>query len=106
MLTAERPLEKFVSHQKAVATFTALVAAATKISTDAIKSVNMGRLEAIFEIGFARGKLFVVKLPDIGAGSRVRWAPNYEFHSDELIDVTKIPPSDVLDLIFHPTSPS
>ncbi|MBV8244832.1 MAG: hypothetical protein JOZ38_02820 [Candidatus Eremiobacteraeota bacterium] len=101
MATLDIAAEKFVSHQRAVAAFTALIAAATKLNGDAVRSVNLGRLDAIVEVGFTRGKLFVLKLPEIGAGSRVHWMPNYEFHPDEVVDLTFTPTNDALELLFY-----
>ena len=92
--------QKFVSHQTAVATFTSFIAQATKTHSTEVKNVSLLRLEAIVEVGFTRGRLFVQKLQEMGAGSRVHWARNHEFYPDDVVDVTKMTPTQVLELVF------
>jgi hypothetical protein len=92
--------EEFVTHQRAVSIFTAVVAQAVKRYRDRLRGVDLNRLEALIACGDDRGKLIVFRRDASGSASRVEWIADYQYRPGDVVNVSGMDVESIVRLLF------
>jgi len=97
--------EEFVTHQRAVSIFTAVIAQAVKRYRDRLRSVDLNRLEALIATGDDRGKLIVFKRDALGGASRVEWIADYQYRPADVVSLSGMDVESIVHLVFDEPPP-